>query len=179
MNRCLSLLAFLIVVQSNLLLAADENEKEVPKAKAPLFAEPKKDWAWDKNQRFDFLMERLASLEASIDAIEQASAKAAGKRGAKLNEARRATANNSMMDRRGGGPMKWDQFYGLTAEKFFYHPVDPSTNYHTDTALRQMGSSQDDKLGSGVPTSQSLPVHQRPPQWDYIYQANRDAGTCQ
>ena len=30
MNRCLSLLAFLIVVQSNLLLAADENEKEVP-----------------------------------------------------------------------------------------------------------------------------------------------------
>ena len=31
MNRCLSLLAFLIVVQSNLLLAADENEKEVPK----------------------------------------------------------------------------------------------------------------------------------------------------
>ena len=29
MNRCLSLLAFLIVVQSNLLLAADENEKEV------------------------------------------------------------------------------------------------------------------------------------------------------
>jgi len=80
-----------------------------------------------------------------------------------------------MMDRKGGGPMKWNEFYGTTAEKFFYHPVDPNTTYHTNTALQQMGSSQDDKVGSGVPSSQSVPVHQRPPQFDYIYRANRDA----
>lgn len=143
--------------------------------KAPLFAEPKQDWAWDEDKRFDFLMERLASLEASLDAVDSALAKASGKRGAKLGDARRAEANNSMMDRKGGGPMKWNEFYGTTAEKFFYHPVDPNTTYHTSTALRQMGTSQDDKVGNGVPSSQSVPVHQRPPQFDYIYRANRDA----
>jgi hypothetical protein len=148
-----------------------QEQQEAP----PVFAEPKKDWAWDEDKRFDFLMERLASLEASLDVVEQAIAKASGKKGAKLGEARRAEANNAMMDRKGGGPMKWNEFYGTTAEKFFYHPVDPNTTYHTNTVLQQMGSSQDDKVGSGVPATQSLPVHQRPPQFDYIYRANRDA----
>lgn len=146
-----------------------------PQEELPAFAEPKKDWEWDEDKRFDFLMERLASLEASLDVVEQAIAKASGKKGAKLSEARRAEANNTMMDRKGGGPMKWNEFYGTTAEKFFYHPVDPNTTYHTNTVLQQMGSSEDDKVGSGVPASQSLPVHQRPPQFDYIYRANRDA----
>jgi len=120
-------------------------------------------------------MERLASLEASLEGVDRAIAKNKGKAGARRGEARRADANNSLMDRKGGGPMRWNEFYGTTAEKFFYHPVDPSTRYHTSTVLRQMGSEQDDKLGSGVPSSQSLPVHQRPPQFDYIYRANRDA----
>lgn len=87
---------------------------------AVLFAQPKKDWEWDQDKRFDFLMERLASLEASLDAVDAAIAKASGKRGAKVGEARRAEANNEMMDRKGGGPMKWNEFYGTTAEKFFY-----------------------------------------------------------
>jgi len=79
------------------------------------------------------------------------------------------------MDRKGGGPMKWNEFYGTNAEKFFYHPVDPNTSYYTATALRQMGKAEDDKPGSDIPARQSLPVHQRPPQWDYIYHANRTA----
>ena len=148
---------------------------EEPQDSPPVFAEPKKDWEWDEDKRFDFLMERLASLEASLDVVEQSIAKASGKKGAKLGEARRAEATNAMMDRKGGGPMKWNEFYGTTAEKFFYHPVDPNTTYHTNTVLQQMGSSQDDKVGAGVPATQSLPVHQRPPQFDYIYRANRDA----
>jgi hypothetical protein len=74
-----------------------------------------------------------------------------------------------------GRGVLWNEFYGSTTEKFFYHPVDPQTTYHTSTVLRQMGSSQDDKVGSGVPASQSLSIHQRPPQFDYIYRANRDA----
>lgn len=146
-----------------------------PKEEVPAFAKPKKDWAWDEDRRFDFLMERLASLEASLEVVEQSIAKASGKKGVKLGEARRAEANNEMMDRKAGGPMKWNEFYGSTAEKFFYHPVDPNTTYHTSTVLQQMGSSQDDKVGAGVPASQSLPVHQRPPQFDYIYRANRES----
>lgn len=140
-----------------------------------LFAEPKQDWEWDEDKRFDFLVERLASVEASLDAVETAITKASGKRGVKQGQARRADADNTMMDRKGGGPMRWNEFYGTTAEKFFYHPVDPNTTYRTNTFLRQMGSSQDDKVGNGVPSSQSLPVHQRPPQFDYIYRANREA----
>jgi len=143
--------------------------------KAQVFAPPKQDWEWDEDKRFDFLVERLASLEASLDAVEKAIAKNGRKAGVRQGDARRAEANNSMMDRKGGGPMKWNEFYGTTAEKFFYHPTDPNTTYHTNTTLRQMGSAQDDKVGSGVPSSQSVPVHQRPPQFDYIYRANRDA----
>lgn len=140
-----------------------------------IFAEPKKDWEWDEDKRFDFLVERLASLEASLDAVEKAIARNGRKAGVRQGDARRAEANNTMMDRKGGGPMKWNEFYGTTAEKFFYHPTDRNTTYHTNTTLRQMGSSQDDKVGNGVPSSQSVPVHQRPPQFDYIYRANRDA----
>jgi hypothetical protein len=162
------LCACLLATSLPIAIAADDEPVQ-------LFAEPKKDWVWDEDKRFDFLMERLASLEASLDAVNTSIAKATGKKSAKQGEARRADANNTLMDRKGGGPMPWKEFYGTNAEKFFYHPVDPSTTYRTDTLLRQMGSSQDDKVGSGVPASQSLPVHQRPPQWDYIYRANRDS----
>ena len=140
-----------------------------------LFAEPKKDWEWDEDKRFDFLMERLASLEASLDAVDRELAKTSGKKRVKQTEAKRAEAGNSLMDRKGGGPLKWNEFYGTTAEKFFYHPVDPQTTYRTSTLLKQMGSQQDDKLVAGVPSTQSVPAHQRPPQFDYIYRANRDA----
>ena len=173
MNRW-SLLPLLLIavcfaaMPSTALAQEDADEKQ-------LFAKPKKDWEWDDDKRFDFLIERLASLEASLDAVERAIAKASGKRGTKQGAARRADANNSMMDRKGGGPMKWNEFYGTTAEKFFYHPTDPNTTYHTNTTLQQMGKNEDDKVGNGVPASQSLPVHQRPPQFDYIYRANRDA----
>jgi hypothetical protein len=156
-------------------IAGSFADAETEQEREPLFAEPRKNWVWDEDKRFDFLMERLASLEASLDAINAAIAKSTGKRFAKQSEARRHDENNSMMDRKAGGPMRWSEFYGTNAEKFFYHPIDPNTTYHTSTALRQMGGAEDDKVGNGVPASQSVPAHQRPPQWDYIYRANRDA----
>ena len=171
MNRWISafLFAVCIAAMPSIVFAQEDGDEK------QLFAKPKKDWEWDDDKRFEFLIERLASLEASLDAVERAIAKASGKRGTKQGAARRADANNSMMDRKGGGPMKWNEFYGTTAEKFFYHPTDPNTTYHTNTTLQQMGKNEDDKAGNGVPASQSLPVHQRPPQFDYIYRANRDA----
>ena len=169
MKLSVALAAILALLASSSSTSAQEDDLRL------IFAEPKKDWEWDEDKRFDFLVERLASLEASLDAVEKAIAKTGRKAGVRQGDARRAEANNSMMDRKGGGPMKWNEFYGTTAEKFFYHPTDPNTSYHTNTTLRQMGSAQDDKAGSGVPSSQSVPVHQRPPQFDYIYRANRDA----
>jgi hypothetical protein len=165
------LLALALVAISGVLMCCCRSVAQ----EAPLFAEPKKDWAWDEDKRFDFLMERLAGVEASLDAVDSALAKASGRRGAALGRSRTAERGNEMMDRKGGGPMPWKEFYGTTAEKFFYHPVDPNTTYHTNTALQQMGNTQDDKVSSGVPSSQSVPTHQRPPQFDYIYRANREA----
>jgi hypothetical protein len=169
MRRVLAIFICIMVVAISAVTAQEAKEEK------PDFAEPKKDWKWDEDKRFDFLMERLASLEASLDAVERAIAKAGGKKGAKQGEARRAEAGNSAMDRKGGGPMKWNEFYGTTAEKFFYHPVDPNTTYHTSTVLSQVGSQQEDKAGASVQGNSGVPVHQRPPQFDYIYRANRNA----
>lgn len=168
MTRVLAVLLGIVLLSSP--LAAQEARDEKPS-----FAEPKKDWKWDEDKRFDFLMERLASLEASLDAVNAAIAKASGKKNAKQGNARRAEAGNSAMDRKGGGPMKWNEFYGTTAEKFFYHPVDPNTTYHTSTVLSQVGTQQEDRAGESVQGNSGVPVHQRPPQFDYIYRANRDA----
>lgn len=137
---------------------------------------PDRDGRWDEmDERLIFLMVRLASLEASLDAIDQALLNANAKSGRKSSAANRAHRTNEDMNRKGGGPMKWSLFYGLTAEKFFYHPVDPNTSYHTVTVLNQQGPRADNKVGGGVPASQGLPVHQRPPQFDYIYRANESA----
>ena len=156
--------------------SACAQDKANEKAPFPFQEAPeKKDWKWDEDDRFNELMEQLAINEASLDAVDAAIANKIRKKSGQLGAVKRNDENNRMMDRRGGGPMKWNEFYGTNAEKFFYHPVDPSTSYHTATALRQMGKAEDDKSGSGVPSRQSVPVHQRPPQWDYIYRANRTA----
>src|SRR5207237_1011388 len=70
--------------------------------------------------------------------------------------------------------VRWQDFYGRTAEKFFYHPTDRNSTYHTETVLTQR--PQKDASGEGgVPAAQGVPAHQRPPQFDYIYRANTDA----
>ena len=167
------LLAF--VVTSFALCHADAQENN---AQAKLkWAPPKEDWEWDEDERFDELMEQLAINEASLDAVEAAVAKKNRRKSGQTAAANRADDNNRLMDRKGGGPMKWDEFYGTNAEKFFYHPVDPNTTYHTMTALRQVNRPEEDKQrqDGSIPSTQTLPVHQRPPQWDYIYKANETA----
>lgn len=138
-------------------------------------AAPRQDWQWEKDERFDELIEQLAINEASLEAVQRAIAmRTRGQKG-RQTAARNFDANNRLMDRKGGGPMNWREFYGTNAEKFFYHPVDPNTTYHTTTTLRQMSASENNVAGSGVQGSPNVPVHQRPPQFDYIYRANREA----
>lgn len=129
----------------------------------------------DMDQRLVFLVSRLADVEASLDAIEQIAASKDRQINSKNRDSKRADRDNEDMDRKGGGPIKWSEFYGTTAEKFFYHPTDRNSSYHTVTVLSQQGSQADNKVGGGVPSSQGLPVHQRPPQFDYIYRANEKA----
>ena len=144
--------------------------------RAPLAPAGQLEEGWDQiDDRLVFLFTRLATLEASLDAVEVSISKSTSRKAAQSGEARRAGNNNDMMDRKGGGPMKWDQFYGTTAEKFFYHPVDRNSTYHTVTVLEQKAPVADNQAGPGVPARQGLPVHQRPPQFDFIYRANENA----
>jgi hypothetical protein len=163
----------LLLVASLLLPRFAHAQQKKPGAIAP--AEKLAD-GWDEiDQRLIFLMVRLANLEASLDAVEKAIGKSTGKRSSSAAAAKRAEAGNERMDRQGGGPMKWDEFYGRTAEKFFYHPTDQNSSYNTVTVLSQQGPQADNKVVGGVPASQGLPAHQRPPQFDYIYRANENA----
>lgn len=148
-------------------------KQKKPASIAP--AEPLKPGWEEIDKRLVFLMVRLANVEAGLDAVEKRVGAGARQRAAKAGEAKRAEKGNEMMDRKGGGPVKWSQFYGRTAEKFFYHPVDRNTSYHTTTVLSQKSPQADNQSGEGVPSRQGLPVHQRPPQFDYIYKANQDA----
>jgi hypothetical protein len=147
-----------------------------PGAIAP--AEKPMDGKWEEiDQRLIFLMVRLANIETSLDAVERAIGKNTGQRYVKTNEAKRAEAGNDVMDRKGGGPMNWSEFYGTTAEKFFYHPTDRNSSYHTTTILAQKSPQADNKPSEGIASRQGLPVHQRPPQFDYIYRANENVKT--
>lgn len=138
-------------------------------------AEPLTD-GWDEiDPRLIFLMVRLANVETSLEVIDQAIENGLRKSNSKSTAVERTDRANENLDRMGGGPLKWSQFYGVTAEKFFYHPTDQNSSYHTVTVLNQQGASADNKVGGGVPSSQGVPVHQRPPQFDYIYRANEKA----
>src|SRR5262249_994126 len=53
-------------------------------------------------------------------------------------------------------------------------PTDANTTYHTTTVLTQRPPQLAGKAGD-VPGNQGVPAQQRPPQFDYIYRANRDA----
>lgn len=131
---------------------------------------------WDEiDDRLIFLMVRLASTEASLEAIDDALAASNRNQSRKGSQARQAENKNTEMDRKGGGPLHWSLFYGRTAESFFYHPTDRNSTYHTVTILSQQAPVNDNQTGPGVPSRQGLPVHQRPPQFDYIYRANESA----
>ena len=120
-------------------------------------------------------MIRLANTETSLEAVEKTIAASSRNQSVKIGDAKRAVRENEKMDRKGGGPVHWSVFYGRTADKFFYHPTDRNSTYHTVTVLSQQPPQNDNKTAGGVPSRQGLPVHNRPPQFDYIYRANQEA----
>lgn len=154
---------------------AQDKKKDADK-KAPIAPAEKLAEGWDEiDERLIFLMVRLANTETSLEAVEKAIAASSRKASVKTGNAKRAVGENEKMDLKGGGPMKWSQFYGTTAEKFFYHPTDRNSSYHTLTVLSPQPPQNDNQTAPGIPSRQGLPVHQRPPQFDYIYKANQGA----
>jgi hypothetical protein len=107
---------------------------------------------WEEvDQRLVFLTVQLSTIESSIEATDKALKLHGYQKIAQEAAANRAAKGNELMDRNGGGPVAWQEFYGKTAEKFFYHPTDRNTVYVNPH-----------------------PVAQRPPQFDYIYRANEE-----
>lgn len=168
-----TLLIGIVVISPMMTKQAHAQKQKKPSSIAP--AEPLKDGWEEIDKRLIFLMVRLANVEASLDAVEKRVGSGTRRQATRVGEAKEAEGKNERMDRKGGGPVKWSEFYGRTAEAFFYHPVDRNTTYHTTTVLRQQSPQADNQSGDGIPSRQGLPVHQRPPQFDYIYKANRDA----
>ena len=129
---------------------------------------------WEQiDERLLFLSARLSSLEASLGAIQKAIRQAGYKQTVKKDEADRYRKGNELMDRNAGGPVAWQDFYGRTAEKFFYHPVDPNSHYLTKTLITQQPAPTGPS--GTVLAPQQLPIPQRPPQFEYVYRVNNDA----
>ena len=174
--RIVRMLLIGICALSSMMVGQHLAHAQKPKKPAPIAPAESLKEGWEEiDKRLIFLMVRLANVEASLDAVEKRVGAGTRQRSAKAGDAKRAEANNERMDRKGGGPVKWSEFYGRTAEKFFYHPVGQGTTYHTRTILFQKSPESDNRSADGIPSRQGLPVHQRPPQFDYIYKANRDA----
>src|SRR5581483_2748452 len=105
---------------------------------------------WEQiDQRLVFLTVQLSTIESSIAAINRTLVAKGYQKQIRENAAAAAQAKNRRMDAMGGGPVPWQDFYGKTAQTFFYHPTDSNT-IHVNP----------------------VPVAQRPPQFDYIYRAN-------
>ncbi|HSU65815.1 MAG TPA: hypothetical protein VLJ39_02990, partial [Tepidisphaeraceae bacterium] len=103
---------------------------------------------------------QLADAEANIKVINQALVRTGYKVGLAYDRIESSEKGNELMDRKGGGPVRWDVFYGKTARDF-YVPTDVGTAH-----ARGVGYSADVKVATGL-----HPI-QRPPQFDFIYGAN-------
>jgi hypothetical protein len=125
---------------------------------------------WEEiDQRVIFFTVQLASVETSLDAVNKALALAETNQSAKKQEAENDQHRNDAMDLNGGGPVPWQNFYGKTAERFFYHP-DRQTNVSI-TGAQNAAPSPQEPSQLNMPGPASL----RPPQFDYIYRANENA----
>src|SRR5438105_2782646 len=74
------------------------------------------------DQRLVFFTVQLAGVETSLDAVNKALKQAGYHQSIKQGEKERYQKGNELMDRNAGGPVSWKEFYGKTAEKFFYRP---------------------------------------------------------
>jgi hypothetical protein len=92
------------------------------------------------------LLMQLSDAEANIQAINKALVRTGYNVGLAYHQIDSNLKGNEYMNRNGGGPVRWDAFYGKTARDFVMHDVD-SPVYHQ---LR------------------------RPSQFNFIYKANND-----
>lgn len=113
------------------------------------------------SERLTFLTLRLSSAEESIKAINTALRVAGYKVAVAADKAEAADKGNELMDRKGGAPVPWDQFYGKTARSFIA-PLPPGIY-----AVKVKGSTDN------ITYPWNDPIR-RPKQFDYLYRANSE-----
>src|SRR5688572_12553322 len=64
------------------------------------------------------LLRQLADAEANIQAINEALARTKYHVGKEYDRIASNEKGNELMDRKGGGPVRWDHFYGRTAKEY-------------------------------------------------------------
>ncbi|HEY8747624.1 MAG TPA: hypothetical protein VIM11_06610 [Tepidisphaeraceae bacterium] len=144
---CLSLAIVIIAITP--LLAAD------PPAKAPEAEE-----ALSEAQQS--LLLQLSDAEANIRALNLALVRTGYKVGIAYNRIDNGQRGNEQLDRKGGGPVGWQDFYGKTARSF-YIPDSEATLHSQGMTGR-----------TDIHVTQGNHPIQRPKQFDYIYKANND-----
>jgi hypothetical protein len=148
-----------------LLLNVSSRAQTLPAA-APLTPEPLRP-GWDQiDERLVFLTIRLSSVEASIAAVDKAVKATGYSKSLRAEDAEHARMGNELMDRKGGGPVPWQDFYGRTAKDFFFHPGTVVQAHSISGSLRETDIQ-------AVHTDTPIAVD-RPPQLAYIYRANSD-----
>lgn len=115
-----------------------------PIGAAPTTSPSTQNDATDDAGRLTFLGDQLTADEAEIDAINKALLQQGYKVAVANDKAADAAEGNQLMDRKGGAPVRWQDFYGRTAKDFIMHDKD-SPVYHQV---------------------------QRPSQFNYVYHAN-------
>src|SRR2546421_11337165 len=111
------------------------------------------------SDRLTFLTLQLSSTEESIKEINLALRGAGYKAAVAAERAADVEKGNELMDRKGGAPVPWDQFYGRTARGFIA-PLPPGTR----VTIKGKGQIV-------YPTNDPI---RRPAQMDYIYRANNE-----
>lgn len=110
--------------------------------------------------RLTFLTLQLSSAEESIKAINTALRAAGYKAAVAADKIEVAQKGNELMDRKGGGPVPWDQFYGKTARSFL--------------APAPRGDVVIIHKGRGETLNPFNDPIKRPKQFDYLYRANAE-----
>jgi hypothetical protein len=112
------------------------------------------------SDRLTFLTLQLSSAEESIKAINAALRAAGYKAAVAADKIEIAQKGNELMDRKGGAPVPWDQFYGKTARSF----LAPAPR--GDVAIMHKGPGE-----TLNPFNDPI---KRPKQFDYLYRANAE-----
>jgi hypothetical protein len=119
---------------------------------------------WEEIDQRLFFTVQLASVEASIDAVNKALRQAGYAQAVKQGRAEQFQKNNEVMDRQGGGPVGWKDFYGKTAEQFFFHPektVKISIRESQERHAERRGSKQGLVRGADIVRA-GVPLHPAP-----------------